>query len=313
MFAGKFDLDVYGPTVSDTMTHDVGLAMMPYVHDGAVLGVELAHRVISSYAAVVTEGYDDTVLKNRFFVDVNRLPCGWRSGSLELLISQGFVELPCSDGLTGSLELPLQLESPLQVVDALTVAPIGQASPILVVSEFTPHTWDVPVDVTQFFQIFQSTEFAGHPIKLVVQPTPVIASSVAVTQTLGLSDPPLNQGISLAGVIGRPMGFIGCDTNTLDVLRLIAEVLADNTGFQLCTPATPLEAAPGVAEVLATLDWAIKHPIVEWFLRVKRGEGDTLLLHQFLVYHQDNLYSMLQILHLLTLYTIFQLVKLYKL
>lgn len=44
------------------MTHDVAFAMMTHVHDRAVLGVELTYRVVPSYAAVLTEGYDYLVL-----------------------------------------------------------------------------------------------------------------------------------------------------------------------------------------------------------------------------------------------------------
>lgn len=44
------------------MTPDISLAMVSYVHDRAVLGVELPYRVISRNAAVLTEGYDNLVL-----------------------------------------------------------------------------------------------------------------------------------------------------------------------------------------------------------------------------------------------------------
>lgn len=82
MFAGKFDLDIQGSTVPDTMTHDVGLAMMPDVDHTAVFRKELTDRVVPGDAAVLTQSDNDLVLENRFFIDVDRLPCGWRSGSL---------------------------------------------------------------------------------------------------------------------------------------------------------------------------------------------------------------------------------------
>ena len=44
------------------MAPDISLAVVSHVYDSTVLGVELAYRVISSYAAVLTEGYDDLVL-----------------------------------------------------------------------------------------------------------------------------------------------------------------------------------------------------------------------------------------------------------
>ena len=44
------------------MTVNVGLAMLTHTNETAVLGVELPYRVVSSDAAVLTEGYDDLVL-----------------------------------------------------------------------------------------------------------------------------------------------------------------------------------------------------------------------------------------------------------
>ena len=44
------------------MTPDISLAVVADVHDSAVLGVELTYRVVSCYAAVLTEGYDYLVL-----------------------------------------------------------------------------------------------------------------------------------------------------------------------------------------------------------------------------------------------------------
>lgn len=82
VFARELDFDIQSLAVPDTMTHDIGFAVVADVYDGAVLGVELAHRMVSSYATVLTQGCDDLVLEYRFFIDVYRLPCGWRSGSL---------------------------------------------------------------------------------------------------------------------------------------------------------------------------------------------------------------------------------------
>lgn len=84
VFAGKFDLDIQGTTVANTMTHDVGLAVVAHVDHTAVLGEELSDGVVSSDTAVLAQSDNDLVLKNRFFIDVNRLPCGWRSGSLSV-------------------------------------------------------------------------------------------------------------------------------------------------------------------------------------------------------------------------------------
>lgn len=44
------------------MTPDISLAVVSHIHDRAVLGVELTYRMVPSYAAVLTEGYDDLVL-----------------------------------------------------------------------------------------------------------------------------------------------------------------------------------------------------------------------------------------------------------
>ena len=44
------------------MAPDIGLAVVSDVYDRAVLCVELAYRVVTSYAAVLTEGYDNLIL-----------------------------------------------------------------------------------------------------------------------------------------------------------------------------------------------------------------------------------------------------------
>lgn len=55
------------------MTENVGFTVMTDVHDRAVLCVELPYRVVTSYAAVLTEGHDDLVLKYCFCVNIDRL------------------------------------------------------------------------------------------------------------------------------------------------------------------------------------------------------------------------------------------------
>jgi hypothetical protein len=62
VFPGKFYLDVDSTTIGNTMTPDISLAVVADVHDRAVLSVELPDRVVSSDAAVLTEGYDNLVL-----------------------------------------------------------------------------------------------------------------------------------------------------------------------------------------------------------------------------------------------------------
>jgi hypothetical protein len=62
VFARKFDFEVYGSTIRNTVAENVSLAMMTDVHDAAVFRVELTYRVVTSHAAVLTEGYDDLVL-----------------------------------------------------------------------------------------------------------------------------------------------------------------------------------------------------------------------------------------------------------
>lgn len=69
VLTGELDLDIQGPTVADTVPHDIALAVVPDVHDGAVLCIELAHRVVSGYAAVLTQSCDDLILENRFSID----------------------------------------------------------------------------------------------------------------------------------------------------------------------------------------------------------------------------------------------------
>lgn len=62
MFARELNFDIYGSTIRNTVTENVGLAVVPDIDDGTVLGEELPHRMISSYAAVPTQSCDDLVL-----------------------------------------------------------------------------------------------------------------------------------------------------------------------------------------------------------------------------------------------------------
>ena len=56
------------------MTPDIGLAVMTDIDDAAVFREELTHGVVTSDAAVLTEGYDNFVLEYGFVVNNDRLP-----------------------------------------------------------------------------------------------------------------------------------------------------------------------------------------------------------------------------------------------
>ena len=62
MFPGKFNLDVQGLTVRNAVTPDIGFAVVADTNDSAVLGVELAYRVVPGDAAVFTQSSDNLVL-----------------------------------------------------------------------------------------------------------------------------------------------------------------------------------------------------------------------------------------------------------
>ena len=76
----QLNFDIQGLTVTNTVAENISLAVMADVYDRAVLGVELAYRVVSSDAAVLTQGYDDLILQYGFGVN-NRPPPNvrWRS------------------------------------------------------------------------------------------------------------------------------------------------------------------------------------------------------------------------------------------
>jgi hypothetical protein len=58
----KFDLDIYGSSIGNPMSHNVAFTVMSDVHDRAVLCIELPYRVVTGYTSVLTEGYDDLIL-----------------------------------------------------------------------------------------------------------------------------------------------------------------------------------------------------------------------------------------------------------
>ena len=62
MLTRKFYFDVDGSSIRNAVAHDIGLAMMTDVYDTAVFRNELTDCVVPSYAAVLTEGYDNLVL-----------------------------------------------------------------------------------------------------------------------------------------------------------------------------------------------------------------------------------------------------------
>ena len=74
MLTRKFNLDINGSSVSDTMTHDIGFAMLTHTNETTILGVELTYRVVPSDAAVFTQSSDNLVLKYGFGVNKDRLP-----------------------------------------------------------------------------------------------------------------------------------------------------------------------------------------------------------------------------------------------
>ena len=58
----KFHFDVDSPSIRNTVTPDISLAMVTDVDDTAVFREELTYRVVSCDAAVLTEGYDNLIL-----------------------------------------------------------------------------------------------------------------------------------------------------------------------------------------------------------------------------------------------------------
>lgn len=85
MLTRQLDFDVERLTIRNTVAPDIGLAVMTDIDDAAVFREELPHRMVSSNAAVFTEGYDNFVLEYSFGVNNDRLPeSGWRSSRSEL-------------------------------------------------------------------------------------------------------------------------------------------------------------------------------------------------------------------------------------
>ena len=62
MLTRQLNFNVQRLTVTDPVAPNIGLSVVAYVHDSAVLGVELAYRVVPSDAAIFTESYDNLVL-----------------------------------------------------------------------------------------------------------------------------------------------------------------------------------------------------------------------------------------------------------
>lgn len=58
----KFDFYVQGSPIRNAVAPYISLAVLADSNEAAVLGVELAYRVVHSVAAVLTEGRDDLVL-----------------------------------------------------------------------------------------------------------------------------------------------------------------------------------------------------------------------------------------------------------
>jgi hypothetical protein len=62
VFSRKFNFDIYGSTIRDSVTHNVAFAVLAHTNDTPVLGVELTYRAVSRNAAVFTERCDNLVL-----------------------------------------------------------------------------------------------------------------------------------------------------------------------------------------------------------------------------------------------------------
>ena len=65
-FPRQFDLKIYSLAVPNTMSENIALAMLTDMNDGTVFRVELTHRVVSCYTAVLAEGCYDLVLEYIF-------------------------------------------------------------------------------------------------------------------------------------------------------------------------------------------------------------------------------------------------------
>lgn len=67
-FTRQFDLDIDSLAIRNTVSENVGLAMLTDVNDGTVLSVELPDCVVSRHTAVQTKSCYDFVLKFSFGV-----------------------------------------------------------------------------------------------------------------------------------------------------------------------------------------------------------------------------------------------------
>ena len=74
MFPRQFDLDVDGFAIRNAMPENIGFAMLTDIHDGSVLCVELADRMVPGHAAVHAQGCDDLVLEFSFGIYLRFLP-----------------------------------------------------------------------------------------------------------------------------------------------------------------------------------------------------------------------------------------------
>lgn len=62
MLPREFHFYVDGSAIRNTVTPDVSLTVVADVDDATVFREELAYRVVSRYAAVLTESHDNLVL-----------------------------------------------------------------------------------------------------------------------------------------------------------------------------------------------------------------------------------------------------------
>lgn len=63
VFSRQFNLYVYGATVRHPMPCNVGFALVPHIYKSAVFRIKLSYRVIPGYAAILTKGNYNLVLK----------------------------------------------------------------------------------------------------------------------------------------------------------------------------------------------------------------------------------------------------------
>lgn len=135
MFPRQLHLDVECSTIENPMPPDISLAVVPDVDHTAVFREKLTNGVVSGYAAVLTEGYDDLVLENCFSVDKTASLVGGdlcRSGLfLPHFLSERFKLSPIFVALTEHLKhslVELRLVLSCQFQFLLEVSSEGAAS-----------------------------------------------------------------------------------------------------------------------------------------------------------------------------------------